>query len=128
MKQQIKNSADVYGLLNTPLKDEVQENLIVITLNSANGMIGQHWLCKGSDEAVHIPVKLVARQALIDVACGVIIAHNHPSGYASPSKADIEQTAKLHEALKLFDIRLLDHIVIGDGQYYSFSEEKLFTI
>ena len=128
MKQKINNSADVYALLNTPLKDEVQENLIVITLNSANGVIGQHLLCKGTDEAVHISTKLITRQALLDVACGVIIAHNHPSGYASPSRADIDQTSRLHDALKLFDIRLLDHIIIGDGQYYSFAEEQLSTV
>lgn len=126
MKQRISSPSDIYSILNTPLKEEVQENLIVFTLNAAGNILGQHWLCKGSDVAVHIPVKLICRQALLDVACGVIIAHNHPSGYASPSRADIEQTAKLKDALGLFDIKLMDHIVIGQGQYYSFSEERMY--
>jgi len=55
----------------------------------------------------------------------VIFAHNHPSGISEPSQADKQITEKLKQALALFDIRVLDHFIIGDGQPYSFAEHGL---
>ena len=62
------------------------------------------------------------------MACGVILVHTHPSGNSTPSTADIDATRKLREALKLFDIKLMDHIIIGDGQYYSFADEEVTDV
>jgi DNA repair protein RadC len=67
----------------------------------------------------------VARQALQYNAAAVIFAHNHPSGISEPSHADKQITEKLKQALALFDIRVLDHFIIGDGQPYSFAEHGL---
>ena len=58
----------------------------------------------------------------------IILVHTHPSGNSTPSTADIKATEKLREALKLFDIELLDHIVIGDGQYYSFADKEVINV
>ncbi|MEK7206276.1 MAG: JAB domain-containing protein, partial [Pseudomonadota bacterium] len=65
------------------------------------------------------------KQALKYNAAAVILAHNHPSGVAEPSRADEQLTSRLKEALALVDIRLLDHLVVGDGEMVSFSERGL---
>ncbi|MEI7997793.1 MAG: JAB domain-containing protein, partial [Methylococcaceae bacterium] len=64
----------------------------------------------------------VVKQALYHNAAAVIFAHNHPSGITEPSSADKHITEKLKQALSLFDIRVLDHFIIGDGEPYSFAE------
>ena len=70
--------------------------------------------------------KLVAFYAVQSLASGVIIIHNHPSGTPQPSKADIEATSKLQKGLKFLDIMLLDHIILADKEYFSFTEECSF--
>ena len=67
----------------------------------------------------------IVRQTLAHNAAAVIFAHNHPSGIAEPSQADKLITEKLKQALALFDIRVLDHFIIGDGHPYSFAEHGL---
>jgi DNA repair protein RadC len=67
----------------------------------------------------------VVKQALHHNAAAVIFAHNHPSGIAEPSQADQNITEKLKQALALFDIRVLDHFIIGDGRPYSMAEHGL---
>jgi DNA repair protein RadC len=67
----------------------------------------------------------VLRQTLAHNAAAVILAHNHPSGVLEPSQADELITQRLKEALALLDVRVLDHIIIGDGQSFSFSEHGL---
>ncbi|MGZ8200951.1 MAG: JAB domain-containing protein, partial [Methylosarcina sp.] len=66
-----------------------------------------------------------AKKALHHNAAAVIFAHNHPSGIAEPSQADKLITEKLKQALALFDIRVIDHFIIGDGEPYSFAEHGL---
>jgi len=70
----------------------------------------------------------VVRQALLHNAASVIIAHNHPSGVVDPSQADEGVTRRVRQALALVEIRLLDHLIVGDGRCYSFSEHGLRCI
>jgi DNA repair protein RadC len=72
-----------------------------------------------------VDVRLICREALEQHSSGIIIAHNHPSGQLLPSEQDKQITRKLKEGLKLFDISLLDHLIIGDQRYLSFSDEGL---
>jgi len=67
----------------------------------------------------------VVKSALAQNAAAVILAHNHPSGVAEPSQADLNITRKLCDALELVDIRVLDHLVVGDGKPVSFAERGL---
>lgn len=120
----IRSSADVYGIVSSPLCESIQEKVLLLTLNSVNGVIGTHVMAVGSDTQVVMPTKLIVRQALLDVACGVVLVHNHPSGNVRPSKADIEQTDKLKKALAVMDISLVDHVIVSDGKWFSFAEEK----
>lgn len=124
----VKSSADVFAIVSEPLSGQVQENAGIITLNNANEVIGLHWMFKGSDTAVTMSTKLIVRQALLDVACGVVLVHNHPSGNVRPSKADIEQTDKLHKALGVLELQLIDHVIVSEGKWWSFAEEKEFDV
>lgn len=124
MVQAVTNSKIAYNAIKPLLKYPEQEELFMICLTRANTIKDIHFIGLGTDYSVLISNKIIARYAVIDMACGVILVHTHPSGNSTPSAADIKATEKLREALKLFDIELMDHIVIGDGQYYSFADEK----
>lgn len=124
----VKSSADVFAIVSEPLKDQIQENAGIITLNNVGGVIGLHWMFKGSDTSVVMSTKLIARQALMDVACGVVLVHNHPSGNVRPSEADIRETDRLRQALHVLDMQLVDHVIVSEGKWWSFAEEKEFNI
>ena len=107
------------------LERETNERMLSVYLNSANDTISFSYDAEGDiDQAVVYPRK-VTRNALMNNAVRVILVHNHPSGNPQPSEHDITITKKLHAALGSVDIELLDHIVIGDGGYYSFREHGL---
>ena len=128
MAQVVTDSRIAYNAIKPLIKYPEQEELFIICLTRANTIKDIHFIGLGTDYSVLISNKIIARYAVIDMACGVILVHTHPSGNSTPSAADIKATEKLREALKLFDIELMDHIVIGDGQYYSFVDEKATDI
>ena len=82
-------------------------------------------LFRGTIDAAAVYPREVVKQALLHNAAAVIFAHNHPSGNSDPSEADKQITERLKQALALFDIRVLDHFIIGDGRPYSFAEQGL---
>jgi DNA repair protein RadC len=82
-------------------------------------------LFRGTIDSASVYPREVAKRALHHNAAAVIFAHNHPSGINTPSQADKHITDKLKKSLNLFDIRVLDHFIIGDGKPYSFAENGL---
>ena len=82
-------------------------------------------LFKGGADSTIFDVKTIVRKALVYSALAVIISHNHPSGSANPSTADIKQTEALHKALKYMEINLLDHVIIGEDSFYSLTEQEI---
>ena len=128
MAQVVTNSTIAYNAIKPLLKYPEQEELFVICLTHANTIKDIHFIGLGTDCSVLISNKIIAHHAVIDMACGVILVHTYPSGNSTPSKADIDATRKLREALKLFDIKLMDHIIIGEGQYYSFADEEVTDV
>ncbi|MFZ0485850.1 MAG: JAB domain-containing protein, partial [Arenicellales bacterium] len=82
-------------------------------------------LFRGTIDGASVHPREVVRNALGHNAAAVIVAHNHPSGVAEPSAADNALTRRLQEALAMVDIRLLDHLVVGDGEAVSFAERGL---
>lgn len=125
---QINSPKDAAGLLKGVFQHTEQEELHVICMNGANEVKDIHLCSLGSDTACIICNKVIAKYAVLDMATGVIIAHNHPSGNPAPSMADIKRTETLREALKLFDITLVDHIIIGRDRYYSFSDMQVYPL
>lgn len=110
--------------LQTLLRDYEQEVFACLMLDNKHRMIVFRELFRGSINSASVYPREVVKQALADNAAAVILAHNHPSGIAEPSQSDIHITERLKQALELVDIRVLDHLVIGD-EVVCFSERGL---
>ena len=94
----------------------------MLLLDSKHQLLDNYELFQGTLDAASVHPREVVARALRMSAAAVIVAHNHPSGNAEPSQADIAITRRLKEALDLVDIRLLDHFVIGRGQVVSLAQ------
>ncbi|CAN5344910.1 DNA repair protein RadC [soil metagenome] len=107
------------------LRDLGHEVFCCLFLDNRNRVIHFEELFRGTIDGTSVYPREVVKQALARNAAAVIFAHNHPSGVAEPSQADECITGRLKEALALVDIRVLDHLVIGDGVCVSFAERGL---
>ncbi len=94
-------------------------------LDNQHRVISWEELFRGTLDGASVYPREVAKRALFHNAAAVIFAHNHPSGISEPSQADKQITDKLRQALGLFDVRVLDHFIVGDGEPYSFAEHGL---
>lgn len=112
-------------LLVARLRDRPREVFAVIFLDNRHRMLHYGELFHGTIDGAAVHAREVVREALERGAAAVILAHNHPSGVAEPSAADQAITRRLREALALVEIRVLDHIVVGDGEAVSFAERGL---
>ena len=101
------------------------EVFAVMFLDTRHRVIDFVEMFRGTIDSATIHPREVAKEALTRNAAAVIIAHNHPSGIAEPSTADQRLTARLVDALALLDIRVLDHIVVGEGETTSFADRGL---
>jgi DNA repair protein RadC len=108
--------------LSAHLRGYSYEVFACLFLDNQHRVIKLAELFRGTIDSASVYPREVAKQALHHNAAAVIFAHNHPSGISEPSQADRQITEKLKQALALFDIRVLDHFIIGDGQPYSFAE------
>lgn len=115
----------VRRFLSAHLRDLGHEVFAALFLDSQHRVLRFEKLFTGTLDAAAVYPREVARRALALNAGAVIFAHNHPSGVAEPSDADRRITTRLVDALGLFDIRVLDHFVVGDGEVTSFAERGL---
>jgi DNA repair protein RadC len=111
--------------LSAQLRGYSYEVFACLFLDNQHRVIQFEEMFRGTIDGASVYPREVVKQALYHNAAAVIFAHNHPSGIAEPSQADKLITTKLNKALDLFDIRVLDHFIIGDGQPYSFAEHGL---
>jgi DNA repair protein RadC len=111
--------------LSAQLRGYGYEVFACLLLDNQNRVIELTELFRGTIDAASVYPREVARLALQHNAAAVIFAHNHPSGSNEPSLSDKQITAQLKQAMALFDIRVLDHFIIGDGEPYSFAEHGL---
>jgi DNA repair protein RadC len=111
--------------LSAQLRGYSYEVFACLFLDNQNRVIQLTELFRGTIDAASVYPREVAKLALHHNAAAVIFAHNHPSGIAEPSPSDKLITEKLKQGLALFDIRVLDHFIIGDGEPYSFAEHGL---
>ena len=112
----------VRDYLRAQLRHHAREIFAVLFLDNRNRLIAYEELFQGTIDGANVYPREVVKQALAHNAAAVIFAHNHPSGLAEPSQADIRITRRLQEALGLVDIRVLDHLVVGDGELVSLAE------
>lgn len=111
--------------LRMRLRDLPYEVFAIVYLDSRHRVIGFEELFRGTIDGASVHPREVVKQALAKNAAAVILTHNHPSGLAEPSQADELITRRLKEALALVDIRVLDHLVVGDAVCESFAERGL---
>lgn len=121
----ISSSKDAFNYLYPFLADKPHEEFWFLLCNRSNRIIHKEFLGRGGVAGVMADSKLILKSAITHLASGIILSHNHPSGNLKPSKADINLTEKVIQGAMLFDIRVLDHIIIGDMAYYSFADEGL---
>ncbi len=124
----ISTSKDAQGALMKSwdgTKLELVEQFKVMLVNRANKVLGIFDLSTGGVTGTVADPKLIFAAAIKGAACGIIMAHNHPSGNLSPSQADIDLTRKIKEGGRLLEIQLLDHIILTSEGYYSFADEGL---
>jgi len=110
------------GYLQTRLRDYPFEVFAALFLDNRHRLISYEELFRGTIDGASVHPREVVRLALSHNAAAVIFSHNHPSGVAEPSQADKRITERLKNALALVDIRVLDHIVIGDGEHCSLAQ------
>lgn len=111
----IIGSTDVFNLKQIQyIKEKVQEHMLVITLNQKHFINSIELVGIGSSQCVSVRPADILRCALIRGSSSIIVAHNHPSGDNTPSKIDIEFTSRLTRMARVFDIEVLDHIIVGD--------------
>ncbi|PIY34376.1 MAG: hypothetical protein COY53_07500 [Elusimicrobia bacterium CG_4_10_14_0_8_um_filter_37_32] len=126
-KQKITSAKDIVNIVMPQLRDLKTEVFKVVFLNTDNRIIDISNTAVGTiDEAFPI-VREIIHAALQKFAKSIICVHNHPSANITPSAQDKEFTKELSDAGKSLDIKVLDHVIIGDGQYYSFADEGLIV-
>lgn len=125
--QKITSSRDGETVLRKIWSSQIEfrEEFYLLLLNRANKVIGWHCISQGGLDSTVADIRIIFSIALKCVACGIIVAHNHPSGNLKPSETDIALTRKIKEAGKLLDITLFDHIILSNEGYYSFADEGL---
>lgn len=121
----INSSKSVFELLQ-PIMGELQhEEFWIVFLNNSNKVLHKAQLSKGGITGTLVDVRLVMKQALELGAVGLILAHNHPSGTLKPSAADKQITQKLKQSAEVLDIKVLDHLIITQKEYYSFADNGI---
>ena len=124
-KLKVITSADAASIFKPLLSDLPHEEFWILLLNRNNLVIDKVMVSQGGLSGTVIDVRIILKMALEKLACSIILCHNHPSGNLIPSEADKEITRKIKEASKHMDIPVLDHVIIGNGSYFSFADEGL---
>lgn len=117
----------IYDRMIPLLKSLDHEECWVVLLNNSNYIIDKRKLSVGGGDSTSIDVRRIVRLALDRNATGLVLVHNHPSGNPRPSGADSKYTAKLHEAAGSLGIALLDHVIVSDGAFYSFADDRVYN-
>jgi DNA repair protein RadC len=124
-RTKINNGKDFAAYLQAQLKDYNHEVFAVLCLNNSMKIKGFKILSQGGITATVADIRLIVKYALEESATRVIVCHNHPSGNFNPSQADISLTHKIKNAMAVFDIVLVDHIIVSNEGYYSFANNNL---
>lgn len=125
IQKPISSSLSAYNAMADVLNDLPHEEFWVLYLNRKNNIIKRSNISKGGLTQTVVDAKIIFKEAINTLATSIIIFHNHPSGALKPSEADIQLTKKLKQTGVIMDIPVVDHIIIGDNNYFSFADENL---
>ena len=118
----ITSPKDVYNLLSKDMKEKQVEEVKVVILNTKNIVKSIVTVSIGAQSKAVVGIKELLKEPLKQMAASIIVVHNHPSGDSKPSRQDIDFTKRIYTGAKMFDIELLDHIIIGNNEYTSIKE------
>jgi DNA repair protein RadC len=124
-KPRVSGSGDCFNILRAHMQDLQHEEFWIILLNRANRVIKKHQISQGGVAGTVADPKIIFKIAISELASGIILAHNHPSGNLTASQADIDLTKKIREAGKLLEIQVLDHLIVAGQKYFSFADEGM---
>ena len=116
----ISTSDDIVRIFRPVVEGLTHEECWALYLTNSNRVIERQRVSQGGVQATIVDARLVVKRALELLATQIVLVHNHPSGTAEPSDADISLTRKIREAAALFDIRVLDHLILTDSSSFSF--------
>lgn len=122
-RDKIHSSVDIYRLMHPIMVNQQVEELWAIYMNMSSRIVKMKRISVGGISQTIVDIRIVLKEALLCNAVAIAICHNHPSGNVRPSLADDQLTEKLSNACKTMDIRLLDHVIVSDDSYYSYSDE-----
>lgn len=120
-----RTSVELANYLRTNIKDYNYEVFAVVFLNKANKINHFEIISRGGITGTVADPRVILKRALEENATSIVLCHNHPSGNLKPSRADEELTRKIKEAAKFLDIVVMDHIIVSEEGYYSFSDEGI---
>ena len=121
----IRSPQDAAGLVMSDLRAEKREHFVALFMDTKNQVVRRKTISIGGLDASLIHPRELFKEAIACLSASVIVCHNHPSGDPTPSKEDLDITARLVEAGKIIGIDLLDHVVVGDGKWVSLKEKGL---
>jgi DNA repair protein RadC len=116
----VTSDADVVRIMEPMLGGVPHEECWVLYLASSGRVLERMRVSQGGVQATVVDCKIVIKRALELLAVQIVLVHNHPSGSVEPSRQDIDLTERVEAAARLFDIRLLDHVIVARGAHYSF--------
>ena len=124
-ESRIRSSASAHSVIQDYLADTDREHFVILMLDQKNQVIGINTVSVGSLTASVVHPREVYKPAILSNCAALILGHNHPSGDPQPSREDRAITTRLVEAGKLLGINVLDHVILGEGKYFSFADEGL---
>ncbi len=124
-KPRVTSSLDVFEMLKPHLLDLPHEEFWIIILNRANQVLRMKRVSSGGITGTVADVKMIFKEAIENLASGIILAHNHPSGNNRPSDQDIQLTKKLKQSGVILDIPVLDHVIFAQDKFYSFADNAM---
>ena len=127
-RRRIFGADDVYKMFAPEYLGEKQEIVTAILLNAKYEVIGRETISKGGIVSAFVEPRDVYRPAIKRGATGIIVVHNHPSGDPAPSKDDLKATAQIEQAGAIIGIKLIDHIIIGNGRHVSLRDMNVITM
>ena len=122
--KQITSSRESYEFIKQFYQDDIEiyESFFLLLMNRNNKTIGYAKISQGGITGTVVDVRIIAKYVVDSLATAIILAHNHPSGNTNPSQADIKLTQQVKDAMKLFDVQVLDHIILTAENYLSFAD------
>jgi DNA repair protein RadC len=123
--KKITSSKSIFEMMQPIIGELPHEEFWIIYLNNSNKVVSKSQLSKGGITGTLVDVRLVFKNAIEIGAVGIILIHNHPSGALQPSEADKQITRKLKLAGESLDIKILDHLIVTETNYFSFADEGI---